>query len=255
MLTESSYDQQPSETGQPNPGPAHPSDWILYRRPYACYCPIGGDGPIQTELYLRSGLSFLVGNDSVYSETLTDGWVIQGGGRILFFEAEMDRAWALDFSVSNMWNHGRAQDIHIPLNIIVPDPFGAPQGVRVQFGEGAVPGVTVRDLNRTFFNIAAGRVWYLNNPTRFDGWKWRVGVDVGGRYGTASAQFHQIRQRTDVIGGTFVGFHTDLEVPCGGNAVFLYGMRTEWSYTWSDILQVSSDVQDINLLFNLGIRF
>lgn len=239
-------------TGFVKRAPEQPSDWMTYRRPYACYCPIGKHGPVQTELYFRIGPSFLVGNDSIYSETLTHGWAFQAGGRVLFFEPSMSKAWALDLSISNNWNQGTNQNLKVPLSIIVPSPAGVP--TRVNFGSGPVPGVTVRDYNRTFVNIGLGRYWYLTAPANIPGCKMRWGMDVGGRYGSASAQFHEIKHRTDVVGGMFLGASVDLEVPCGGVAL-QYGMRTEWAYTWGDILQQTSDVQDINLLFQLGVRY
>ena len=56
--------------------------------------------------------------------------------------------------------------------------------------------------------------------------------------------------------GVFLAVHSDLEIPCGC-CIFQAGLRSEYGYTWADILQRqnNSDVQDINLLFNLGLRF
>src|SRR5690242_11217879 len=69
---------------QPPALPAAPDDYLTYSGPHSCYCPIGGDGPIKTELYLRAGPDFPVGG-GVYSRMLQTGWEIQGGGRALFF--------------------------------------------------------------------------------------------------------------------------------------------------------------------------
>jgi hypothetical protein len=77
---------------------------------------------------------------------------------------------------------------------------------------------------------------------------------VGGGWGSASAEFDEIRHRTDVIGGTFASLHTDLEIPCNC-CTFYTGLRLEWAYTWGDILQVQSDVNEFNMLLSFGVRF
>jgi hypothetical protein len=184
---------------------------------------------------------------------LTTGWIIQGGGKLLFYTPPMNSAWILDLSISNAWNHGTNPEVKIPLNIIVPNAAGVP--TRTLFGQGNIPGVTVRDLNRTFVNFGIGKMWYINSAACDPAWKWRWGIDGGGRYGTASAQFHEVRERTDTIGGVFAGLFSDIEIPCGGCCIFHGGFRTEWSYTWSDILQQTSDVEEINVLLSLGVRF
>jgi len=63
-----------------------------------------------------------------------------------------------------------------------------------------------------------------------------------------------IRHRTDVIGGFYVGMHNDLEIPSRWGVVTV-GSRWEYSYTWSDILQHVSDIQELNLLLTVGIRY
>jgi hypothetical protein len=32
-------------------------------------------------------------------------------------------------------------------------------------------------------------------------------------------------------------------------------VRIEWVYTWSDVLQRTSDVQDLSVLLTVGVRF
>ena len=79
---------------------------------------------------------------------------------------------------------------------------------------------------------------------------------IGGAWGSASAEFNEIRHRTDVVGGVLASVHTDLEFPIGCCCcVFYTGFRLEWSYIWGDILQRKSDIEEINLLFTLGVRF
>lgn len=132
----------------------------------------------------------------------------------------------------------------------------------------AAEGVTVSDLNRTFVNVGFGRDWYLNGPAPTylnaddrggcggGGPVWRVGLDGGGRYGSAKLELHEIHHRTDTIAGAFIGAHADVEVPCGC-CIFQAGVRVEYGYTWMDILQQhnDTDLSDVNLLFSAGVRF
>ena len=120
-----------------------------------------------------------------------------------------------------------------------------------------------------------GREWYLNAPANAAGWKWRAGLDIGGRLGTGRAQFVNepnqgfispkggFDHKTDTLYGLEIALHTDIEIPWGC-CTFIYGFRAEWAYNWMDILQPSnlqlvhplnSQLQDVNLLLTLGVRF
>ena len=83
-----------------------------------------------------------------------------------------------------------------------------------------------------------------------------VGLNAGGRLGSARTEFNEFNHRQDVIGGMFCTLSMDMEIPCGC-CTFWTGMRTEWGYTWSDVLQRrnDSDMQDVNILFTAGVRF
>jgi hypothetical protein len=237
--------------------PPVPDDWILYRKCEACCGPLGGEGPLRTELYIQSGWSFPVGGGT-FGETLTTGWVIQGGARLMLFDVDMDGACYVDLSGSNIWNQGRNPNITIPFTTFGPNGLGGTQ--EFKFGQGNLPGVSIRNLNRTFVNLAVGRDWYLLGSAAGcggncdGGCSWRVGFDAGGRYGADSVEFHEIRQASGVCEGAFAGFHSDVEIPCGC-CVFFGGVRVEWSYTWSHILQRQSDMQEIDLLFTAGVRY
>src|ERR1700682_1701067 len=52
-----------------------------------CLGPMGANGPIRSELYLRAGPSVPIGG-GFFNETLKTGWEIQGGGRTLFFNTQ-----------------------------------------------------------------------------------------------------------------------------------------------------------------------
>jgi hypothetical protein len=237
--------------------PAGLSSWITYDRPKACCGPIGANGPITTEIFLRAGASIVL-NDSTLGRTVQNGWAVDGGARSLFFNSEQTAAWAVTYGVSNYNYHGTRPDIKIPLHLLVPNPTAnaTPAALPINFGTD-VPGVTMRALNETFFNLGFGRDWWFwGSANCCDGPLWRVGFDVGGRYGSGSVRLWELRHRTDVMGGVWVGVHSLCEVPCGCGW-FVAGFRAEWGYVWSDIMQRQndSDLILINLLGQIGYRF
>jgi hypothetical protein len=243
------------QSGLPSPDdqPHFLSKYITYQRPDCCG-PIGGDGPIKYELYLRAGASLPMGG-SIFSQDLQAGYMVQGGGRTLFFNPEVDAAWTLDLGIGNTSNHARENGHQIPLSVLALDATGT--ATRVNFGSrGGPPGVTIRDLNQTYGALILGREWYMTGTAYAPNWRWRLGMDVGGRYGSERAEFHEIRHRTGVIEAVSVAGHTDLEIPCCA-ITFLAGFRVEWAYTFSNILQSqnTSDFQDLSLLLTAGVRF
>lgn len=286
---DSANDLGGKETSQVEEGPHALSHYITYQRADCCG-PVGGDGPIQMETYARAGAAFLLGN-SDFSKALQTGWKVEGGARSLFYDPSMAAAWVVDLGLSNVWNHGQRPDLQFGLsNVSVPfsspnelianlapfahvnfvpgtttisrtGPFGAPAttpgGPAQAFFVYTAPGVTIHNYNRTFFNFAVGREWYLQGSAHDCGTRWRAGADLGGRWGTTSLQLNEIRHRTAVAEGIFVALHSDVEIPCC-SVVFLYGLRAEWSYTFSDqILQEQNDtnLQEFNLMATAGVRF
>jgi hypothetical protein len=267
------------DSGLPPPEPVGLSRYILGDCPECCG-PIGGCGPVQMELYVRMGASLPVAGP-IFGHTLETGWIIAGGGRSLFFNAENDAAWTIDLGLSNDYNQGQHSDRQFRLNHIIFNLGNnnlsivdfvpgrkktmitterTPVGTQGSTFLAKTHGVTIRSLNRTFANLSLGREWYLNgNPATCaenGGWIWRAGFDVGGRYGTAKLETHETKHRTDVVGGFSLAAHTDVEIPCGC-CIFQYGLRIEWDYIWSDILQIQNDadMQDLNILFTAGVRF
>ncbi|HYV38573.1 MAG TPA: hypothetical protein VE988_23010 [Gemmataceae bacterium] len=255
--------------GVPGQAPAQNmqlSSWITGDR-CGCGGPCGCSGPIQTELFFRIGPSLVAGHGTI-ADVLQTGLYMGAGGKSLFFDPSATSAWTVELSIANINNHAHAPTTYtgIPLNIFVPqnpaspvtppDSTGALPPQRVFFGKNGVPGVTVRDYNRTFFDVGGGREYYLCGSAGCGAPTWRVGCDTGGRWGSANIDFNEIRHRSDVIGGVWLAAHSDIEIPCGC-CMIQGGLRVEYAYTWSDILQIQnkSDVQDVNILFNLGIRF
>jgi hypothetical protein len=230
----------PSVGEKPAPESSLPkglSNWITYTRPECCG-PIGCNGPIGMELYMRTGPALPLGG-GIFGHTLKTGWMVDGGGRSLFFNREMDAAWTIDLGVSNIHNQGQHADITVPIPTAT-----------------TTTPATIRNLNRTTVNGAVGREWYLaGSADSCD--QWRVGLDVGGRFGNATLEYHEFRHKVDVIGGTVLALHTDVETKCGGCCTFLFGFRIEWDYTWMDVFpaHLDADVQDINFLVTAGVRF
>jgi hypothetical protein len=244
---------EPGPTDAPMPPPTGPrlSDYILGSKPDCCG-PMGGDGTIATEIYVRWGPSIVVMNGFL-PKTLETGWEVQGGGRALFFNADNDAAWTIDLSLSDIGNQGQHTDRIATLHLLEPNATD----------KVAVP-VTVRALNRTYANLGLGREWYLwdqaaNCPSCGNmpgGCNWRVGFDAGGRWGTESMDFHEIKHRTEVIEALFVSVHSDVEIPWRG-WVIVVGGRVEWDNTWMHtILQdAPENLQNINILMTLGVRY
>jgi hypothetical protein len=219
------------------------SDWITYKRG-ECSTP-GPNVPLYTEWYLRGGPSIPVGGNYLGRE-LQPGWTIAGGVRGLLFNPTMTGAWVADFHIVNSNNSGISNGDARTLNIIVPNAAGTSTLTNVP--------VTVRNSNRTLAGLGIGKEWFLLRPANEPGWHWRAGVDAGGRYGTEDMEFNEIRHRTDTLGGLYAAAHTDIEVPYG-RWFFSWGLRCEWAYTWSDILQRQSDVQEIMALVAFSVRY
>jgi hypothetical protein len=255
VQAEPTYGNGSEEKAPPSMEPPHTLSHYITGRKCDCCGPVGGDGPLFSELYVRGGLSFPMGGNALARSLDAPGWMIEGGGRLLLFDPSMNGAWAIDLGLSNTWNSAHAPKIHIPISVLVPNALGTP--TLVNFGtDTGVPGVTVNTLNQTYVNVGVGRECYLLDPANAAGARWRVGLDLGGRYGVEELGLNEIRHRVDTVAGVYAAIHSDVEIPCC-SVVFVAGIRGEYSYTWSDILQHQndSDLQQINLLFTAGVRF
>lgn len=262
------------DEGSPPPPPYVPIPLGLPRSPYLqyphspCCCgPVGKcGGPIGSELFVRSGMAFPIGG-GIFNQFLHTGWDVEGGGRLLLFNPPSTAAWTVSLSVSNIFARtGNANQpitlFRVPVHTLQQSPpsttgaIASATPVTVQVPELTV---TVSSLNMTFANAGFGREWWLHgsaDPGQQHGWNWRAGVDGGGRWGSASVQFNEIRHRTDVVGGMYAAIHSDVEYPfrCG---IAFGGVRLEYNYIWTSLLQDQNngDFQSLNLLFQLGVRF
>jgi hypothetical protein len=274
-----------TEASTPPVGRATLSSWMLYPRSPGCCGPTGGSGPISAELFFQAGPAFNI-SDGQFGHDLRTGWDIEGGARTLFFNPACDAAWTVSLSVNNNYNLG--EGLMTPLNVtglttgqtglVTTSPTtGLPTintARAMQFGinpatlDGTTTQVlpkfplTVHSLNRTYANLGIGRDWYLWGQGHNDGIapgtfpNWRVGGEIGGRWGTADLQLNEITHETETIYGAYLSVFTDIEYPwhC---CVFTAGLRAQYGYTWCDILQHQNrtDVEDLNLLITLGVRF
>ena len=224
--------------------------------PAGAMAPIGGNGPVTYEGYLRTGPSLAVGGTEMV-HALHTGWMTAVGGRTLFFNTTNDAAWVLDVGVSYTRNWGKRLDrvVNVMANSLkgsnVVDNFPIPVGVQA--------------LRRTSLNFGLGRDWWLYGPGTVgptDGFgNWRGGVDVGGRWGTASVDLEPqfdvdgIRRRQGVYHGVYLGASLNWEKQIGGT-IFFAGVRGEWGYDWMNMLPPNnSDIQNINFLVYVGLRY
>ena len=227
-------------------GSLTPSNWIRYSQPECCNS-IGCDGPIKMELYERTGVSFPMGGGDYPQRLNTAGYELQAGGRTLFFNPSRDAAWVIDLGIDFNSDASSSPD-PVQLNILVNQGGTTPVKRDVE--------VTIRHLYRTAASVGLGREWYLWAPADQPGSKWRVGADLGGRVGVVRADFNEIAHRTDNLWGAYAAIHSDWEIPCGC-CIWMAGVRAEFAYTWTDVLQSfnNSDIADISIMLNVGVRF
>ena len=166
--------------------------------------------------------------------------------RTLFFNPDATAAWTLDVGVNNIYNHVSDQSQEFQLHNIT--------NALTQVTSS--PLVTGRDLNRTTVDFALGREWYLLGCAERNGCdtNWRAGFDLGGNYGSAKLEVNGNPHLTDTICGLSFAMHSDIEVPWR-QWILQFGVRFEYGYTWCDILQDNSNLQNLNFLLTTGVRF
>jgi hypothetical protein len=205
-----------------------------------CCGPVGADGPIGQEVYLRFGANFPIGN-GLLARGLNTGYTVQVGGRSQFFDPSGTSAWAVDVHVHWSYNNADSQDV-----------------VTVR-GEP----VFVRELHRWAAGLGVGRDTFLTAPG-FVGGTWdanfRLGWDVGGRWGSGHVDLNPLfepqgyRRHQDVFAQTFAGVMATMEVPVGA-WTGIVGGRLEWDYTFADFIPKGSSFHEINALLMCGVRY
>jgi hypothetical protein len=231
------------------------SSWLAYPRWDGCCCRVGGHGPIDMELYVRTGASVPL-PFGLFGREMRVGWDIEGGVRSLFFNTQEDRAWTADISITNI-NYNTDKNIHTFLRNFrqqTPNGIGGFNTTIIPFFP-----ITPTGLNDTTLNLSFGREIYLFGSThdcKSKEWKCRVGFDGGGRWGSNKVDLVEIQHKTSTVGGMFFSVHADAEKPCGC-AIFFTGLRLEYGYLWSNILQKqnNTDMQTMNATWAVGLRY
>lgn len=240
---------RPTQVGEIVPATGGLSDWITYRRD-CCEGPFDRVTPLFSEIYLRAGPSIPFGGQTL-SRQLDTGWSIAGGWRALFFNEPLTRAWVFDAHIMNT-NEGAGR-----FNTQFPVTFfhnGVRSDLVVFEGVAGRKTFSIQNSNRTLVGAGLGREWYLWRSADTEGMHWRVGADAGGRWGSHRINFSEFGHISDVIGSAYGAVHTDLEFPWR-RWHFQTGVRVEYAYTWSDILQVTSDVQELSVFLSFGVRY
>jgi len=255
-------------TGQPLPPPQQimsvpkgsypgPTDSDLL----GCCGPMGHDGRIGQEFYLDTGPTIPFGNGQ-FVHRLEVGWMVGGGGRTLFFNQDHTAAWTADLGVSYQYNRGN-QVSALNLDVRQPNTSDPTTGATVKQPD-VLTNVIVRDIDRTNFNYAFGRDWWLWGPGATGAeksWNLRVGYEIGGRWGTAHVDlvptanpFGYFRRQNTTL-GMFLELHSDFEVPLG-SMIFFTGVQVQYGYDWTNLAPpVPGDIQSINVLLRAGLRF
>jgi hypothetical protein len=256
------------DEGNPPPPPLAPiplglpaSPYLTYPRSPCCCGAVGAcGGPIGGEIFLRSGFAFPIGH-SIFDRYLHTGWDIEGGGRLFLFNQHSTAAWTGTLGISNIFARtGNANQpvtlYRVPVHVAPTTPSPFPSTLTA-----VIPSldVTVSSLNMTFVNMGFGREWWLLGsayPGEQQAWNWRVGIDGGGRWGSAEVQFNEIQHHTGVVGGMYIALDSDIEHPfrCG---ILFAGTRLEYNYIWTHLLQDQNNgnFSSLNLLFQIGVRF
>jgi hypothetical protein len=221
-------------TGKPLP---QQTAWNSYPIPECCG-PVGGSGPIKIELFLRSGICTPVGGTRM-SQALGTGWEIWGGGRSLFFNTARDKAFTIEAGVMNTWNRGNDN--------ITWSLLGNP--------------ARVSSLNRTIAVVGLGLECFSQPVSDCcNGWGWRWGFDGGGGWGTANLGMNAnsflsgFARVNDHPGLMYGAIHADLE-KSWGCCTWQVGGRLEEDFTWMQVLGGGSNMNSINVLMNIGVRF
>ncbi len=225
------------------------SDWITYRREYS-EGPHGRVTPLYTEFYMQSGPTFPIGGMTL-SRELKVGWSIAGGLRALFFDESHTSAWVVDGHIINTNESAGRQNTQFPLTFFEK---GVRSDLVVFEGVAGRKTFSLQNSNRTLVGLGLGREWYLRQPANSEDLKWRFGIDGGGRWGSHRVNFSEFGHLVDVAGSIYAAAHTDAEFAWGVSIVHA-GIRFEWAYTWSDILQQTSDVQNLSVLMTVGLRY
>lgn len=220
-----------------------------------CCGPVGKHGPIMNEIFLRTGVNVLT-SGGLIKETLQTGYTQSIGGRSLFFNPVGSAAWTAELGIDYFFNNGSKSDFEYPIDVVSP-----PNQPNIQNTIFA----SIREYNRAALHVALGREYYMFTPAYQSGKNFRLGGDIGFRYGYSRLNLNTISEdgsvvdfdrRSDVYKGFFLSLHTDYEVPLNCCWTFVTGFRTEYGFNYSNIARLQNcDWTEVNFLLNFGVRF
>jgi hypothetical protein len=252
-------------TGQAPAAPPAPGSydgpWTGDTHPGSCCGPVGGNGPIGYELISYTGPNLPTAG-GILSRRLKTGWTIGGTASTLFFNEVSDAAWNLGLGVSFTYNRGQ-MDKPLDVYTLAP-PIRDNNGTILGFQPDQLNEFVIRGMFRTNFNFSIGRDWWFEGPGAVglaSGDNWRIGTDIGGRWGTAhvdlvpTADPSNYFKKGSTTFGIFSGFHVMREIPFG--ATILYGgFRFEYGYDWTNVIPPQGgDIFNVNFYINAGVRF
>jgi hypothetical protein len=204
----------------------------------------GRNGPIGHEIYVMTGPTIPAGS-GVLGQYLNTGWLVEGGGRALFFHPAQDRALTLKLGLTFQENQGHDAAPTYSL-------FGMAVRTRSLYRYSAVT-----TLGREWFRHGESAWGDRTNTLRF-------GFDFGARWGGQRINLDVVfdpventvyRHYHDIFGGAVVGMHGGFEFP-RPSWVWHAGFRAEYGYNWSNMLRgQNSNIHDINLLIMTGFRY
>ena len=223
-----------------------------------CCGPVGGNGGVTYEVFTRTGPSLIVGGSPDLSGAAQFGWMVEGGGRSLFFNVPHDAAWVAELSLMYAYNGANDRG----LDVFARQPKNPQTGILN--GPDQIQPFTLRGITRTGLNFGLGWDWFLNGPGFLgyeQAWNSRFGVDVGGNYGTIrvdlipSADVENYFRRYSTTTGIQFGTHYNVEMPMGAWILF-GGVRAQYGFHHSNVVPpLSGNFQDLNLLLTAGFRF
>ena len=223
-----------------------------------CCGPVGGNGPITYELFTRTGASLIVGGSPDLSGAARFGWMVETGGRSLFFNTAHDAAWSAELGLMYAYNGANDRG----LDVFARRPKDPQTGLLL--GPDEIQPFQLRGITRTGVNFALGRDWFLNGPGFLgfeQAWNSRFGVDVGGNYGTIRvdllplANLDSYFRRYGTTTGVQFAAHYTAEMPMGAWILF-GGVRAQYGFHHSNVVPpLSGNFQDLNLLLTAGVRF
>jgi hypothetical protein len=227
------------------------------------------------EVTFRSGPSFIVGGNR-FDHILQTGIANQLTAQGFCYNPDHSAAWTLTLGLTDSYHPAdetvpvirRLNDITV--QVIANGQFRTADVVS-DYG--------IEYLHRQYIELAAGREWYwfTSDPC---GVRLALGLDAGGRMGSAHAQLTAVNRRltpapnpalpgdgvtntsnelpenhvTDLIEGLFCGCHGGMFYSRWGYDIYL-GARVEVSRDWIKIVDFDNKVDQLNVLIEIGVRF